>query len=100
MFILFCITTIEAMQPQDTANASIAATNEESHKWDRKWELYWGELLTPEEIGSSALSPLLVPVPKSWKALAARGDSQVSPFGYGTYHTVLQVPEEDAGKNM
>ncbi|WP_179232810.1 sensor histidine kinase [Paenibacillus rigui] len=58
------------------------------------WDLYWGQLLTPEQIdrGLQEQAPLRVQVPAVWSTAFHEGEA-LSNQGYGTYRVRLLLPE-------
>lgn len=59
---------------------------------DGQWKFYWNALLRPEQV-SEAPGPILIPVPGMWSD-ATLSESQISEYGYGTYHLQVLLPEE------
>ena len=53
-----------------------------------EWAFYWQQLLTPAEVGETAVTNY-VPVPSSWQNYTLAGDS-LPPEGYATFHLQLQ----------
>ena len=59
-----------------------------------KWEFYWMELLTPEQIKQHKKDAVLVDVPKSWNKYKINGQ-KLPHYGYATYHVKIIVPQKD-----
>ena len=61
-----------------------------------KWELYWGQLLEPQDFKTdSTLRPMLVDVPNPWRSYEIEGEGLPS-WGYATYRAKLNI--ENASK--
>ena len=56
-----------------------------------KWDFYWGELLTPEQLANYNGEKIAVDVPGSWTSYKVDG-KPLPKFGYATYHIKVTLP--------
>lgn len=63
-----------------------------------EWEFYWSQLLEPSDFKNEQIPPSYLAVPSSWRNVKVEEDS-TSPYGYGTYRLLLNLPLSDIGGN-
>jgi len=64
---------------------------------DGKWNFYWQQLLTADQIKAIPNNSILVPVPKAWNEFLIDG-KKLGSTGYATYRLRIKVPESIVGK--
>lgn len=69
-------------------------------KLSGQWRMYWMERLGTEDLGRSDLVPITAEVPNTWRAYRLPNGQPLPRDGYATYHLVVQLHEEDRGKEL
>lgn len=72
-------------------NEQVTVKSDELIKIIGKWELYWEQLLEPEDFKNNPnLKPVLVDVPSPWRYYEINGESLPS-WGYATYRAKIKI---------
>ena len=94
--LLILILTISFFYTSSTVYADDSEKDNQVISLNGKWELYWGQLLTPTELIHNDTMPKMVTVPGSWSNLS-ENEPELSRFGYATYRLIVPIPQEDIG---
>jgi signal transduction histidine kinase len=60
------------------------------------WELYWGNLYTPDDFPQIQDKPIYAHIPDPWTSIRMEGN-KLPQTGYGTYRLLIKFPDREMG---